>query len=231
MGLGSGIRDSEKIYYGSRIQGSKRHRIRIRNTAKLAKKKFERKPEGWNWAWRDRQWTASPTRSPTHRSWTSTGAPRPPPAAPATSPSIRAPSAQPLRAPPRPSGWADRGGAPSNTRGRIRRAAPRRPGCGRGRRGWCRLCTGGCSPLKRINFLLFNAKTEMECLDISLKEDSSLLLHAIHSPFYSPAWDAILRHQFNRRRVFCSMLFTVPFYWRILKKLIPVLSSLVLNIL
>jgi hypothetical protein len=27
MGLGSGIRDLEKIYSGSRIQGSKRHRI------------------------------------------------------------------------------------------------------------------------------------------------------------------------------------------------------------
>jgi hypothetical protein len=40
MGLGSEIRDPEKTYSGSRIQGSKRHRIpdpgyriRIRNTA------------------------------------------------------------------------------------------------------------------------------------------------------------------------------------------------------
>jgi hypothetical protein len=32
MVLGSEIRDPEKIYSGSRIQGSKRHRIRIRNT-------------------------------------------------------------------------------------------------------------------------------------------------------------------------------------------------------
>jgi hypothetical protein len=36
MGLGSGIRDLEKAYSGSRIQGSKSSgsRIRIRNTAK-----------------------------------------------------------------------------------------------------------------------------------------------------------------------------------------------------
>jgi hypothetical protein len=27
MGLGSGIRDQQKTYYGFRIQGSKRHRI------------------------------------------------------------------------------------------------------------------------------------------------------------------------------------------------------------
>jgi uncharacterized Zn-finger protein len=32
MSLGSGIRDPEKTYLGSRIQGSKRPRIRIRNT-------------------------------------------------------------------------------------------------------------------------------------------------------------------------------------------------------
>jgi hypothetical protein len=32
MVLGSEIRDPEKTYSGSRIQGSKRHRIRIRNT-------------------------------------------------------------------------------------------------------------------------------------------------------------------------------------------------------
>ncbi len=32
MDLGSEIRDPEKIYSGSEIQGSKRHRIRIRNT-------------------------------------------------------------------------------------------------------------------------------------------------------------------------------------------------------
>jgi hypothetical protein len=33
MDLGSEFRDPEKPYVGSRIQGSKRHRIRIRNTA------------------------------------------------------------------------------------------------------------------------------------------------------------------------------------------------------
>jgi hypothetical protein len=32
MGLVSGIRDTEKTYSGSRIQGSKKDRIRIRNT-------------------------------------------------------------------------------------------------------------------------------------------------------------------------------------------------------
>ncbi len=30
--VGNKVRDPEKIYYGSRIQGAKRHRIRIRNT-------------------------------------------------------------------------------------------------------------------------------------------------------------------------------------------------------
>ncbi len=34
MGLGFEIRDPEKTYSGSRIQGSKRPRIRIRNTVK-----------------------------------------------------------------------------------------------------------------------------------------------------------------------------------------------------
>jgi hypothetical protein len=34
MGLGSEIRDPEKTYSGSRIQGSKRHLIRIRNTGR-----------------------------------------------------------------------------------------------------------------------------------------------------------------------------------------------------
>jgi GTPase len=32
MGFGCGIRDPGKTYFGSRIQGSKRHRIRIRDT-------------------------------------------------------------------------------------------------------------------------------------------------------------------------------------------------------
>jgi hypothetical protein len=38
MDLGSGIRDPEKTHSGSRIQVTKRHRIRIRNTELLDEK-------------------------------------------------------------------------------------------------------------------------------------------------------------------------------------------------
>jgi hypothetical protein len=41
------------------------------------------------------------------------------------------------------------------------------------------------------------------------------------SPFRLASYDGILEHQFNKKsRVFCSMLFTVRFYWRISKKTI-----------
>ncbi len=36
----------------------------------------------------------------------------------------------------------------------------------------------------RVNVLVRSAHPETEFLDISLTKDSSLLLHAIHSPFY-----------------------------------------------
>jgi hypothetical protein len=48
MGLGSGIRKKTIPDPGSRGQKSTGSRIRIRNTAKLAKK-FDKR-EGWSWA-------------------------------------------------------------------------------------------------------------------------------------------------------------------------------------
>jgi hypothetical protein len=38
--------------------------------------------------------------------------------------------------------------------------------------------------VQQVKVFLFSALPEMELLDICLTKDSSLLLHAIHSPFY-----------------------------------------------
>ncbi len=65
-------------------------------------------------------------------------------------------------------------------------------------------------------------RAEIEFVDISLTKGSSLLLHAIHSPFY---WRIL--HQFNQRlESLAPCYWHSPFYWRILHQFNQWLESL-----